>query len=125
MDSTRVFRGDLARRESGYVLTRDALLDLDIDCVYATTNKLSVGAFRAIQESDSPVALLATDDDLWTSLVTPSVSVIQQPVRSTGRNAARLLRERMTSPHEPPRTVLLHPQLIQRDSTMPRSSEDH
>jgi LacI family transcriptional regulator len=68
---------------------------------------------------DAP-ALLATDDDLWTRLVTPSVSVVHQPVRATSRAAARMLGQRMATPDEEPSTTLLRSRIIERESTRPR-----
>lgn len=94
------------------------ILDLDrADCVFVTNNRMSAGAFKSLRGITEAPALLATDDDLWTSLVTPSVSVIQQPIRETGRLAAQMLGNRILNPTEPPRTSLLRSKVIEREST--------
>ena len=110
-----LLRGDL-HLESGRDLMATAL-SAGADCVYVTNNRMSAGAFEAIRGTDAPPGLLATDDDLWTRLVTPSVSVITQPVRATSRAAARMLGQRMENPEEEPSTTLLRPRLLEREST--------
>lgn len=66
--------------------------------------------------ADAP-ALLSTDDDIWTRLVSPSISVIQQPIRETGRLSAEMLINRISNPAEMPRTTLLRAKVIVREST--------
>ena len=92
----------------------------EADCVYVTNNRMSAGAFEAIRGIEGAPALLATDDDLWTRLVTPSVSVVHQQVRATSRAAARMLAQRMADPDEEPSTTLLRSRVIERESTRPR-----
>ena len=110
-----VHRGDL-HVESGRKLVQ-ALAGGETDCLYVTNNRMSAGAFEALRGRTDAPALLATDDDLWTRLVTPSVSVVVQPVRATSRAAARMLGQRMASPEEEPSTTLLRSKIIEREST--------
>lgn len=113
-------RGDL-HVGSGRTVMEELLAAGAADCVYVTNNRMSAGAFEAIRGVEGAPALLATDDDLWTRLVTPSVSVVHQPVRATSRAAARMLSQRMASPEEDPSTTLLRSRIIERESTRPRS----
>ncbi len=115
----QLLRGDL-RLESGRKLMEGILQRGWADCVYVTNNRMSAGAFEAMRGRDSIPALLATDDDLWTRLVTPSISVVRQPVKATGRAAARMLGHRMRDPQEAPSTTLLRPRIVERESTQPR-----
>ncbi|UQN29342.1 LacI family DNA-binding transcriptional regulator [Brachybacterium kimchii] len=130
LEAPRVIRGDL-HLDSGREATQAVLAEGWADVVYATNNRMSAGAFEAMRGLDRAGAadgadgpgipgLLATDDDLWTRLVTPSVSVVQQPIRATGRTAARLLGQRMQEPGEDPSTILLHPRILERESTRRR-----
>lgn len=120
VDEDRLLRGDL-HLESGRALAEGILQRGDADCVYVTNNRMSAGAFEAMRGREDIPALLATDDDLWTRLVTPSVSVVKQPVKATGRAAARMLGQRMRNPDEEPSTTLLRPRIVERESTLPRS----
>ncbi|MGO2362099.1 MAG: substrate-binding domain-containing protein, partial [Brachybacterium tyrofermentans] len=104
----------------GRALMANILAAGEADCVYVTNNRMSAGAFESMRGVQDAPALLATDDDLWTRLVTPSVSVVHQPVRATARAAARMLGQRMTDPEEEPSTTLLRSRIIDRESTRPR-----
>ncbi|MGP5252212.1 LacI family DNA-binding transcriptional regulator [Brachybacterium alimentarium] len=116
LDETVVLRGDL-QLESGAALMAQILAEGHADCVYVTNNRMSAGAFEAMRGRDDAPALLATDDDLWSRLVTPSVSVVHQPVRATSRAAARMLGQRIANPDEEPSTTLLRSKIIEREST--------
>jgi LacI family transcriptional regulator len=119
LEPPRVIRGDL-HLDSGHEAMEAVLAEAWADAVYATNNRMSAGAFEAMRGLAAAPGLLATDDDLWTRLVTPSVSVVQQPIRATGRTAARLLGQRMQEPGEDPSTILLHPRILERESTRRR-----
>ena len=112
-------RGDL-HLDSARTAMQGLLEDGAIDCVYVTNNRMSAGAFEALRGVLDAPALLATDDDVWTRLVTPSISVVVQPVKATSRAAARLLGQRMANPDEVPATTLLRSRIIERESTRPR-----
>src|SRR5690606_32675279 len=114
-----VLRGDL-HLESGTEAMRRLLAEGRADCVFVTNNRMSAGAFEAIRGRNDAPAPLAADGDLWTRQVTPSVSVVQQPVRSTGRAAARMLGERIAAPGEPPSSMRLRSRIVSRESTLPR-----
>jgi LacI family transcriptional regulator len=116
-------RGDL-HVDSGRAVTAQVLADGTADCLYVTNNRMSAGAFEALRGREQVPALLATDDDLWTRLVTPSVSVVHQPVRATSRAAARMLGQRIADPDEEPSTTLLRSKIIERESTRRRSPEE-
>lgn len=91
------------------------------DAVFSTNGPLTVGTFRGIQELGlvvpDRIALLGVDDDHWTRMVTPRVTVLQQPVAEIGRLAGDLLLRRSRSQGTPPERPLLEPRLIVREST--------
>lgn len=116
----QILRGDLGL-DSGRTLTAGVLQRGQYDCIYVTNNRMSAGAFDAMRGRCDVPALLATDDDLWTRLVTPSISVVKQPVKATGRAAARMLGQRMRNPDEEPSSTLLRPRIVERESTQTRS----
>ena len=81
-------------------------------------------ALRAIRELGlafpKDVALVAFDDSPWTTLTSPQLSVVAQPAYEIGRVTAELLasaRERRS-----PRTIVLSPRLIVRESSMRRQA---
>lgn len=102
---------------------RDAALDLLSqpqvpDVLYCINGPSTQGAHFGMQAArNSGTALLGTDDEDWTSLTTPTVTVVSQPVHQIGQVVAQLLRERTANPDAPPRHVVLDPHLIAREST--------
>lgn len=76
------------------------------------------GAFLGLKAAwNDSIALVGTDDEPWTALATPTITVVQQPVAEIGETAARLLSERVAGYDGPPRQVVLQPTLIVRESS--------
>ena len=117
----QVRRTDL-REDGAEIATRSLLAAPDPpDCVFASNGPSTVGAFRAIQglglRLPDQVGLVGTDDDVWTRMVTPAITVVQQPVRKIGRLAAQLLLARSEGTPTPTDQIVLPPTLIPRLST--------
>ncbi len=97
------------------------------DAIFATNGPLTTGAYRAIQglglAMPGDIALVGVDDEVWTRMVHPDVSVIQQPVRDFGRYAGQILAARAASPGgaaaTPPQRIVLDPVLMPRASSVP------
>ncbi|MGO1315539.1 MAG: LacI family DNA-binding transcriptional regulator [Cellulomonadaceae bacterium] len=122
----QVRRGDL-RLEGGLSSMRALLEEGPAPDAVFTTNGLSTaGAYRAIQAHGSrmpqDVALVGVDDEFWTRMVTPAISVVRQPVTEIGRTAAQLLAARTSSEESvrtrPAQDVVLEPELLPRASTV-------
>lgn len=84
-------------------------------------NTTSVGAFSAVRELDLRVpedlSLIAFDNLDWTTLVTPALSVIEQPVYDLGVAAAKAIIDRLGgSRDEPCRDIMLPTRYISRGS---------
>lgn len=91
------------------------------DAVFASNGLLLLGAFRALRARGlmlpHAVALAGFDNDAWTELVEPGITVIAQPVYEIGRSAMSLLTQRLAEPGMPPRTLVLPGEMIVRGST--------
>lgn len=116
-----VSRTDL-RATGGEAAARALLDQADApDAVFAANGPLTVGVYRAIEglglRLAKDVALLGVDDDQWTRMVSPKVSVIRQPVAQIGRLAGELLVARSDDPRTQHRHILLRPDLLTREST--------
>jgi LacI family transcriptional regulator len=98
------------------------LLDLpDRPTAIVCGNNLStIGAMQAIRDRGiripDEVALAGFDDFEWADLFEPRLTVIAQPVKRIGEEAAAMLVERIRNPQSPPRTVRLEPSLVIRES---------
>ena len=66
------------------------------------------------------LALAGFDNEPWTDLVEPGLTVIEQPVAEIGAQAMRLLFERIESPGQPVRKVTLSGRTVLRGSTRRR-----
>jgi LacI family transcriptional regulator len=112
------------RRDSGEALARELLDERPRPTAIFTHNNvlaeslLSVLAERALRAPDD-VAVITFDDPSWAKLVTPPLTVIQQPAITMGAVAAELLLRRMKSrTDEPsPTRIELTPNLIVRGSS--------
>lgn len=101
----------------------EGLMRLGVDGLFITDNILSIGAYRALKDSGrrlpSDLSVVAFDDVDWTSLTTPSLTVVSQPFSDMGARAADQLFLRIDGPDPatPPRAQRLDHTLIEREST--------
>jgi len=88
-----------------------------------TDSVLASGSFRAAQDLGIPVpqrlSLIGFDDDTWTTLVRPELTVVSQPSRELGERSARYLIARITGDDSADGDVRLPATLIERASTAP------
>ncbi|MGU3538488.1 LacI family DNA-binding transcriptional regulator [Methylobacterium sp. A54F] len=80
-----------------------------------------MGAVRAIRAKGlrvpADIALAGFDNEPWTELVEPGLTVIEQPVAEIGAQAMRLLFDRLENPGQPVRKVVLSGRAVLRGST--------
>lgn len=91
------------------------------DAVIASNSVLATGLLRAVHAQGlrvpQDIALAAFDDEPWTSLVDPGLTVVAQPVDQIGQEAMSLLFDRIRTPAAAPRIVQLTSRLIIRGSS--------
>ncbi|WP_145107381.1 LacI family DNA-binding transcriptional regulator [Cereibacter sediminicola] len=63
------------------------------------------------------LALAGVDDDPWTGIVNPGLTVLRQPAEAMGREALSLLLARLDAPERPRRKLVLESELVPRAST--------
>lgn len=89
--------------------------------LFAANSLIAIGVMRAVADSrlrcPEDVSVVSIDDFAWANAFRPRLTTVAQPVDAMGDAAVRLLTERMTgqAPAEP-RTVVLAPFLVVRDS---------
>lgn len=90
----------------------DAILTLNWVCTMRTLRGLRQLGVKA----GGDIPLLSFDDFDLADMLTPGLSVVRQPAEMLGREAARLLFERLREPGGKPRSVILPTSLIIRES---------
>jgi len=91
------------------------------DAIFCTNNFMTLGAMRAISEMElrcpADIAVAGIDDLPWTAGFRPRLTVIAQPGRAMGREAARLLLDRIDKRRvDPPVRWVLPTELRVRES---------
>lgn len=91
------------------------------DAVVVSNGLMLLGAYRAIRaaglETPRDLALAGFDNETWTELVGPGLTVMEQPVSEIGRTAMELLFERLRTPEMAPRKIVLSGRLVVRGSS--------
>jgi len=109
------------RQMGGYKAARSLLESDDPpDALFVANNLMTVGAVHAIRDMElripGDVALVGFDDQPWTTLTSPQLTVVAQPTYEIGREAAQLLSTANTA--DGPRSVVLSPSLLIRESSV-------
>jgi len=101
---------------AGWFAARDAP-----EAVIASNGLLLMGVVRAVRAAGRQIprdlAIAGFDNESWTELVGPGLTVIEQPVAEIGRTAMRLLLERLDAPDAPVRKIVLGGKCVVRGST--------
>ena len=91
------------------------------EAVIASNGLLLMGVVRAMRAAGKRIpqdmALTGFDNESWTELAGPGLTVIEQPVADIGRAAMKLLLERLDAPDAPARKVVLGGRCVVRGST--------
>ena len=109
-------------RQAGGRASMLRLLDLARPprAVFVANNLMTLGALQAIHERGMRIpeemAVVGFDDMPWAISLRPPLTVVAQPIEEIGRVAAQLLLERLKTPSQMVRQVVLSTQLIVRAS---------
>jgi LacI family transcriptional regulator len=119
---TQVLWGSFTQ-ESGYEMATTALtLSPRPTALFAANNFVAIGAIRALQEQNlrvpEDIALVSFDDIPPAFTINPFLTVARQPAREMGKQAARLLLERIKGEAgRPCQQVVLSTEMIVRASS--------
>jgi LacI family transcriptional regulator len=120
-DTSLVVKGDFLE-DRGYQATEQLLrLEVPPTAIFTSADTAAFGALRALRDAGlrvpEDVSILGFDDIPESSLVTPPLTTVRQPLKEMGATAVRLLRNLMDDPEMTPRRTELETQLIVREST--------
>lgn len=113
-----VTEGDFS--EAGGYMAMQRLLPARPDAVFAASDQLALGAWRAIREAGLQVphdiALVGYDDLQPPAAGRPRLTTIRQPVARIGREAVNVLIDVIKNDPAPPRRVIFDTELVIRES---------
>lgn len=111
-------------RSSAAAAVRTALAEHpDMTALFCTDAALTSGAYEAVAELDirypENLSFVGFDDQEWSTLVRPAITVVAQPRHKLGATTATCLIEAIRRPNTPTQNILLPARLIVRGSTAP------
>lgn len=123
-ERSRLVRTDVRPAEVEELVATELASTHPPDAIFALNGRLTTGAYRAVQASGlqipRDISLVGFDDDPWTRMVTPAVTLIAQPVTEMGKRAAECLLMRAEAMSGQATHLMLTPTLEVRGSTGPR-----
>ncbi len=112
--------GDTLTSSAALATERLLLLERPPTAIVAVDNTTSVGAFSTLRNHSiaipEAISFVSFDNLDWTTLVSPRLSVVEQPVYSLGALAAELMIRRISGRGGEPREHLLGTRFIERSS---------
>ena len=110
-------------QEFAYVNTEELLKSKNKpDAIFAMSDRLALGALLCIRKFGikipENIGLIGFNNEPITSLITPTLSTIDQPAFEMGKLAARLFIQMINNKDLIPDDIILKPKLIVRESTM-------
>lgn len=114
--------GELDRDGGEMAMGRLLALGHEVDAVFAASDAMAAGAMWALQvlgrRVPDDVAVIGFDDSPIASRTQPRLSSVKQPLEEMGREMARLVLNLSAVRGQPPRQMILSPELAVRESTV-------
>jgi LacI family transcriptional regulator len=118
-------RGPFVEETSQKAVEAFLKLDPPVEAIFATNNRLTVGALRTLymrhKRVPDDMALVGFDLIHWAVPEAYSITTVLQPAYELGRTAANRLIQRLRQPDAPRQEIILPHQLLIGDSSRPRS----
>jgi DNA-binding LacI/PurR family transcriptional regulator len=100
---------------------------IEFTALWAENDLLAIGAMRELKrlgiKVPEEISIIGMDDIKTTQMVLPSLTTVRQPYREICDTAVDLLLHRMEHPEAQPRLILVHPELVIRDSVFRQTGE--
>lgn len=119
LDESLVFSHDVGAAES-YEAMRQVVEQTDATASFIANGGITAPALQCLWDRNismpDRMATISFDEYNWSALTKVTLSTIKQPTSELGRNAARLILDRIEKPEKAYETVVLQTELILRDS---------
>ena len=99
------------------------------EVIFAANGIIATGAFRNLIDNririPEDIGFVCFDEQAWTPLVNPKITVVKQPTYEIGKTAIELLFSRIAEPDRPIRDIILRGEIIIRGSCKKAGSHAH
>jgi LacI family transcriptional regulator len=123
IDDSLIIESSLTLEDGRREMERLLQLENRPDAVYVASDYAALGALQILNENEinvpETIRLIGFGNELFTSLVTPSISSIEQHSKDIGRLAAETFLKRVNEPElkQSLNKIILKAELIVRDSS--------
>jgi DNA-binding LacI/PurR family transcriptional regulator len=111
---------DIARSQGEMEITELLKNNPQITALYAINDNVAVGAIRAVQKMGlkvpGDISVIGYDDTILATTVSPALTTMHVDTIAMGQGAAHLVSLRMHRPDAKRVTLMVHPQLVERES---------
>ncbi len=94
---------------------------IQFDAIFAFTDTLAIGAINRLRKAGisvpHEVAVASFSGTVLATIVNPSLTSVEPPLLDMGREAARLILEKIKNPDSPTRSIVLDAEIVLREST--------
>lgn len=101
---------------------RQALKKNLVSLVVCADDLIAIGTIGVLNDYDlsvpEQVSVVGFDNIPWSTVVTPKLTTINQPIAAIGAEAVDILTQRIQSPDKPTRTTILEVELVERASAI-------
>ena len=112
--------GDSTDVGAGRALAQLLELESPPSALVVGNNQMTIGVMRRAKEADiripDDLAVICFDDFEWADCFHPGLTVMAQPIRAMGQQAAEMVLSRLADPGIPSRRVVLRPVFMHRES---------
>ncbi|MBO0782524.1 MAG: LacI family DNA-binding transcriptional regulator [Ktedonobacteraceae bacterium] len=115
-----IVRGDF-RATGGQLAVKELLArDLPLTAIFATNDLMAIGAIRALRLAHirvpEDISVIGFDNTMLSSLITPTLTTITQPIKEIARQSMTLLLRRLKHKAAEHTQVILPTTLVERES---------
>lgn len=97
--------------------------------ILASDSLIALEIFKVIRalglKVPEDISLITFHDADWTSVTSPPITVVDQPVYALGKSVAELLLRRLKGETHPPQRLILPTSIIERGSVGPPATKEH
>jgi LacI family transcriptional regulator len=99
---------------------REAMLARDVTMVICADDLIGIGAMSALQANGlhvpEDISVMGCDNIPWSTLVSPKLTTINQPIEAIGAEAVAILTRKINTPDSTARSTKMDVDLVERES---------